>query len=112
MNRRQFLHTSSGAAAGLLILNPRAAFGYEANSAIRHGLLGCGNRGTAVATSFSKNTARRWWRWRNLSRQVGGREATTSTSQCEAGPGGDRRKAACFAGRMRLSNLLRRWTWT
>ena len=57
MNRRQFLHTSSGVAAGLLLLKPRAAFGYQANSAVRHGLLGCGNRGTAVATSFAKNTS-------------------------------------------------------
>ena len=59
MNRRQFLHTSSSAAAGLLILNARAALGYEANSAVRHGLLGCGNRGTSVATSFAKNTSAR-----------------------------------------------------
>jgi myo-inositol 2-dehydrogenase / D-chiro-inositol 1-dehydrogenase len=33
------------------------AFGYAANSAVRHGLLGCGNRGSSVAESFSKNTA-------------------------------------------------------
>ena len=44
------------AAAGLLLLKPRTAFGYQANSAIRHGLLGCGNRGTSVATSFVKST--------------------------------------------------------
>ena len=43
----------------MLLLNPRAAFGYEANSAVRHGLLGCGNRGTGVATSFAKNTSAR-----------------------------------------------------
>lgn len=59
MNRRQFLHTGTGAAAGLLILKPSAAFGYPANSAVRHGLLGCGNRGTAVATSFATNTSAR-----------------------------------------------------
>ncbi len=57
MNRRQFLHTGTGAAAGLLLLKPRAAFSYQANSAVRHGLLGCGNRGTGVATSFAKNTS-------------------------------------------------------
>jgi predicted dehydrogenase len=57
MNRRQFLQTSSGAAAGLLLLKPQAAFSYQANSAVRHGLLGCGNRGTGVATSFAKNTS-------------------------------------------------------
>jgi myo-inositol 2-dehydrogenase/D-chiro-inositol 1-dehydrogenase len=40
-------------------LNSRTAFGYEANSAVRLGLLGCGNRGTSVATSFAKNTTAR-----------------------------------------------------
>jgi myo-inositol 2-dehydrogenase / D-chiro-inositol 1-dehydrogenase len=43
----------------MLLLNPRAAFGYEANSAVRHGLLGCGNRGTSVASSFAQNTSAR-----------------------------------------------------
>jgi myo-inositol 2-dehydrogenase/D-chiro-inositol 1-dehydrogenase len=56
MNRREFLQTTSGAASGLLLLKPAAAFGYQANSAVRLGLLGCGSRGTAVATSFSQNT--------------------------------------------------------
>lgn len=55
MNRRQFLQTGS-ALSGMLLLNEHTAFGYQANSAIRHGLLGCGNRGTSVATSFSQNT--------------------------------------------------------
>jgi myo-inositol 2-dehydrogenase / D-chiro-inositol 1-dehydrogenase len=54
MNRREFLQT--GTACGLLLLKPRTAFTYQANSAVRHGLLGCGNRGTTVATSFSNNT--------------------------------------------------------
>jgi predicted dehydrogenase len=39
-----------------MLLKAHTAFGYQANSAVRHGLLGCGNRGTAVATSFSQNT--------------------------------------------------------
>jgi predicted dehydrogenase len=56
MNRREFMETGA-AAAGLLLLKPATAFGYQANSAVRHGLLGCGNRGTAVATSFAKNTS-------------------------------------------------------
>jgi myo-inositol 2-dehydrogenase/D-chiro-inositol 1-dehydrogenase len=55
MNRRKFLGTSAGA-AGLLILKSKTAFGYAANSAVRYALLGCGNRGTTVATSFAKNT--------------------------------------------------------
>src|SRR5581483_7474620 len=59
MNRREFLHAATGAASGLLILKPETAFGYQANSAVRLGLLGCGNRGTAVATSFAQNTTAR-----------------------------------------------------
>jgi myo-inositol 2-dehydrogenase/D-chiro-inositol 1-dehydrogenase len=54
MNRREFLQT--GSACGLLLLKPRTAFSYQANSAVRLGLLGCGNRGTTVATSFSNST--------------------------------------------------------
>jgi myo-inositol 2-dehydrogenase/D-chiro-inositol 1-dehydrogenase len=54
MNRRQFLQT--GTACGLLLLKPRTAFSYQANSAVRLGLIGCGSRGTTVATSFSNNT--------------------------------------------------------
>ncbi|MGC2661192.1 MAG: Gfo/Idh/MocA family oxidoreductase, partial [Bryobacteraceae bacterium] len=56
IDRRQFL---AGTAAGLLILKPQTVRGYQANSAVRLGLLGCGGRGTAVATSFSKNTTAR-----------------------------------------------------
>lgn len=59
MNRRQFLKTGSAAASNLLLLKPKTAFGYQANSAVRLGLLGCGSRGTAVSTSFSQNTAAR-----------------------------------------------------
>ena len=59
MNRRQFLKTGSTAASNLLLLKPKTAFGYQANSAVRLGLLGCGSRGTAVSTSFSQNTAAR-----------------------------------------------------
>jgi myo-inositol 2-dehydrogenase / D-chiro-inositol 1-dehydrogenase len=56
MNRREFLQTSAGVASGLMLLKPEAAFGFQTNSAVRMGLLGCGNRGTHVATSFSRNT--------------------------------------------------------
>jgi myo-inositol 2-dehydrogenase / D-chiro-inositol 1-dehydrogenase len=55
MNRRKFLGTST-AVVGLMILKSKTAFGYEANSAVRYALLGCGKRGTTVATSFAKNT--------------------------------------------------------
>lgn len=57
MDRRDFVKTGA-AATGLLLLKSKTAFGYEANSAVRLGLLGCGNRGTAVANSFAKNGAR------------------------------------------------------
>ncbi len=57
MNRRHFLQTGSAATSGLLLLKAATAFGYQSNSAVRLGLLGCGSRGTAVATSFAKNTA-------------------------------------------------------
>jgi len=56
MKRREFIQTTAGIASGMLLLKPRSAFGYQANSAVRHGLLGCGNRGTHVAASFSQNT--------------------------------------------------------
>ena len=58
MNRREFLGASA-ATSGLLLLKAKTAFGYEANSAVRLGLLGCGKRGTAVATSFAKNAGAR-----------------------------------------------------
>lgn len=58
MDRREFI-AGTAAASGLLLLKPRTVFGYEANSAVRLGLLGCGSRGTSVATSFAKNTSAR-----------------------------------------------------
>jgi myo-inositol 2-dehydrogenase / D-chiro-inositol 1-dehydrogenase len=58
VDRRDFI-SGSAAASGLLLLKSRTAFGYEANSAVRLALLGCGNRGTSVATSFAKNTSAR-----------------------------------------------------
>ena len=59
MNRREFLQNGAGALSAILVLNPRTVFGYEANSAIRLGLLGCGNRGSSVAESFNRNTSAR-----------------------------------------------------
>jgi myo-inositol 2-dehydrogenase / D-chiro-inositol 1-dehydrogenase len=56
MNRRQFVQTGSQVVTGMLLINAKTAFSYEANSVVRHGLLGCGSRGTSVATSFSQNT--------------------------------------------------------
>ncbi|MDR3751175.1 MAG: Gfo/Idh/MocA family oxidoreductase [Terracidiphilus sp.] len=57
MNRREFLQNTAGVVSGFILLKPGTAFGFQANSAVRMALLGCGSRGTHVATSFSKNTA-------------------------------------------------------
>ena len=55
MNRRKFL-AAAAVATGVMVMKPKTAFGYEANSAVRLGLLGCGNRGSSVATSFVHST--------------------------------------------------------
>lgn len=57
LDRRQFL--SAAGAAGIMIIKPQLVRGTAANSAIRLGLLGCGRRGTHVATSFANNTSAR-----------------------------------------------------
>lgn len=53
IDRRSFL----GAAGAFLIIKPELVRGTARNSAIRMALLGCGGRGTGVATSFTENTA-------------------------------------------------------
>ena len=58
MDRRKFVSTAA-AASGILFLKPKTVFGYEANSAVRIALLGCGSRGTSVAESFLNNTSAR-----------------------------------------------------
>ena len=55
MKRRNFL-TGATAISGVTILSPSVAFGTKANSAVRMGIIGCGNRGTTVMTSFLRNT--------------------------------------------------------
>src|SRR5207253_10041954 len=47
---------SASAISAFSILKPGTAFGSKANSAIRVGVIGCGNRGTAVISSISANT--------------------------------------------------------
>lgn len=56
MKRRSFLK-SAGAISAFAILKPGTAFGSNANSAIRMGIIGCGGRGTADISSMSKNTS-------------------------------------------------------
>ena len=53
--RREFLGTAA-TAAGFMILKPELVRGTAANSAVRLGVLGCGGRGTAVATGFIDGT--------------------------------------------------------
>ena len=58
INRRKFL-ASSAAISAFTILKPATVFGSQANSAVRIGIIGCGNRGTAVITDMVKNTGAR-----------------------------------------------------
>jgi len=55
MERRSFLKTTATVSA-FSILKPGIVFGSRANSAIRIGVIGCGNRGTAVISSMTANT--------------------------------------------------------
>src|ERR1039457_7291474 len=54
--RRGFLKT---AATGILILKPATAFGYQANSNVEVGLIGCGGGGNWIAPFFSEHTRAR-----------------------------------------------------
>ena len=56
VGRRNFL---KAAGTGLLILRPELVRGTPANSTVRVGLLGCGGRGTEVATGMMKNAGAR-----------------------------------------------------
>ncbi len=49
--RRQFLQ----AAGGALLLKPQTAFGYQANSTVEAGLVGCGGRGNWIAPFFAEH---------------------------------------------------------
>jgi len=55
MKRRLFLKNAATVSA-ISILKPSTVFTYKANSAVQLGLIGCGNRGTAVISSISANT--------------------------------------------------------
>lgn len=55
MGRREFLQAAAGAAAtaGLAVVAPQAVRGFEANSRIQLGLIGCGGRGKWIASLFA-----------------------------------------------------------
>jgi myo-inositol 2-dehydrogenase / D-chiro-inositol 1-dehydrogenase len=59
IDRRDFVKTAGAAAAGLLFVTPKVAFSYQANSAVRFGILGVGGRGTAVGSGFVTNAGAR-----------------------------------------------------
>jgi len=54
MKRRNFLK-AAGAASGVFILRPSIVFGSANNSAVNIGMVGCGNRGSAVISTMSAN---------------------------------------------------------
>ena len=54
MDRRGFLKTAAGT-AGLVILAPASVRGFEANSKIQLGLIGCGGRGQWIADLFKQD---------------------------------------------------------
>jgi predicted dehydrogenase len=55
MKRISFIKNTAAISAAI-ILKPGIVFGSGNNSAIRVGIIGCGNRGTAVISSMSKHT--------------------------------------------------------
>jgi myo-inositol 2-dehydrogenase / D-chiro-inositol 1-dehydrogenase len=55
MKRISFIKNTAAISAAI-ILKPKIVFGSTANSSIRLGIIGCGNRGTAVISSMSKHT--------------------------------------------------------
>jgi len=57
MDRREFIGTA--ATASVILLQPELVRGSAANSAVRVGIIGCGGRGSAVATSIASNTTAR-----------------------------------------------------
>lgn len=58
IGRREFLGTTA-AAGSLMFIKPELVRGSAANSAVRVGLIGCGGRGTADATSIAQHTTAR-----------------------------------------------------
>jgi myo-inositol 2-dehydrogenase/D-chiro-inositol 1-dehydrogenase len=54
MQRRNFIKAAATVSA-FSIIKPNLVFGTKVNSAIRFGVIGCGNRGTAVIGSMTQN---------------------------------------------------------
>ena len=58
VGRREFMSTA--AVGGLMIIKPQLVRGTAANSSLRVGLLGCGERGTHVATALAEHPHARY----------------------------------------------------
>ncbi len=56
--RRDFIKTTA-AGSGLLLLKPQTVFGYQANSTVELGLVGCGGRGNWIGPFFPEYTGAR-----------------------------------------------------
>lgn len=56
IGRRNFVKAASAATAGLLLVKPRIAFGAEANSALKVGIIGAGSRGPWLGNFFQQHT--------------------------------------------------------
>ncbi len=59
IERRTFLRGAAGTAAFATLVKPQTAFGTQANSSLAMGIIGCGGRGSAVASSFVEHTGTR-----------------------------------------------------
>jgi predicted dehydrogenase len=55
VSRRKFI-AGAAAISAITILKPQTVFGTKSNSAVRVGIIGCGNRGTEVLSEMIKNT--------------------------------------------------------
>src|SRR5512141_100991 len=56
VERRNLLRAAAG---GMLILKPETVFGYQANSTVEVGLVGCGGRGNWLAPFFPEHAGAR-----------------------------------------------------
>ena len=100
MKRREFIQTTAGAGSPeCLSLKSKAAFGYQANSAVRHGAAGmresrhaCGH--FVLAEHCGAGGGAR----RSVSRISSTRAARTSTGECGAGPTPRSRRRLLFHG--------------
>src|ERR1035437_2207133 len=83
--RRQFLR----AAGGVILLKPQTVFGYQANSTVEVGLVGCGGRGNWIAPFFPEHAGARVVAVADVIRK--NLDATRDKLHVDAGRAGGRR---------------------